>query len=236
MLGKDEFAALENVSRETFADFQTWQNLLNHWNIKINLVSNSTINNFWLRHALDSWQLVSLLPHNISHVIDMGSGAGFPGLALAIAAKNSAHENLSSISLIESNGKKCNFLRTVIRELALPAKVVQMRVEDAVLTALDAEGRRNAITARAFAPLPELLHYSLSLGKVAISKGASGDVSGDKAGGEPIMLFPKGALWAEELAAARAVFDFDCEALESVTQSDARILRIRNVRKRESAQ
>ena len=155
-MNAEQFQRQTNVSRETLEMYQTWLNLLTHWNKRINLVAHSTLHDFWLRHALDSWQVVGLLPENTKPVLDMGAGAGFPGLAIAIALKDRPD---TKITLVESNGKKCNFLRTVIRELNLPAKAVQARVESLELP--KEEQHFDVITARAFAPLPKLLKYSL---------------------------------------------------------------------------
>lgn len=146
-----DFADLPDVSRETFAHFQTYEALLAKWNNKINLVSPAAAKDFWGRHALDSWQLAALLPENYDTVLDLGSGAGFPGIAMAIACKVNGH---GEVTMVESAGKKAAFLRTVIRELALPAKVWADRAEDMPTHPYD------VITARAFAPLPRLLTYA----------------------------------------------------------------------------
>ena len=146
-----DFESLSNVSRETFADFQAYESLLVKWNRKINLVSPAAAKDFWGRHALDSWQLTALLPDNFDNLLDLGSGAGFPGIAMAIACKQNGH---GKVMLVESAGKKAAFLRTVIRELNLPAKVWADRAEAMTPQHYD------VITARAFAPLPRLLTYA----------------------------------------------------------------------------
>lgn len=212
----------KNVSRETFDHFQTWYNLLCIWNKKINLVSRSTLHDFWLRHALDSWQVVGLLPQNSKTILDMGAGAGFPGVALAIALKDTPG---AQIDLVESNGKKCNFLRTVVRDCALPAKVVQDRVESLPTKSYD------IITARAFAPLPKLLKYSLpfwSKDKSSENSEISGQTPTQTTG-----IFPKGAKWQEELDIARKRFDFDLTTTNSQTSDEAKILTITNLRRKE---
>lgn len=146
-----DFAALPNVSRETYMDFQSYDALLAKWNRKINLVSPSAAKDFWCRHALDSWQLAALLPADMQILLDLGSGAGFPGIAMAIECKRRGQ---GEVTLVESAGKKAAFLRTVIRELQLPAKVWADRAEDMPPQPFD------IITARAFAPLPRLLTYA----------------------------------------------------------------------------
>ncbi len=205
-----QFQTQTDVSRETLARYQTWFDLLSRWNKKINLVAPTTLHDFWHRHALDSWQVVELLPPNIKTVLDMGAGAGFPGLAMAIglADKPGAH-----ITLIEANGKKCNFLRTVIRELALPAKAVQERVENLPPAPYD------IITARAFAPLPKLLAYSQQFW-----------------GKQTTALFPKGAHWQDEVKAAQDRYDFTLTATPSQTAENAKILTIKNLTGRANKQ
>ena len=219
----EEFKQITNVSRETFCLYAAWYNLLTHWNKKINLVSPHTINNYWLRHALDSWQVVDpMLRRGESaplNVLDLGSGAGFPGLAVAIGLKTSQNSHPDShVTLIEANGKKCNFLRAVIRELGLPATAIAARAE----TKPDALKNKhfNVITARAFAPLPKLLHYSAPYW------------SGDKLE-QTLGIFPKGRNWQEEVDAARKDWDFDLETHQSQTDDDAKILWVRNLVQRE---
>lgn len=199
-------ASGQNVSRETLDLYQMWLNLLSHWNKKINLVAHSTIHDFWLRHALDSWQIVGLLPEDTKTVLDMGAGAGFPGLALAIGLKDKPGAH---IDLVEANGKKCNFLRTVIRELNLPAKAIQTRVEHFE----PPKQPYNIITARAFAPLPKLLEHSLPF----YSKNT-------------LAIFPKGENWQVEVTEARKTYDFDLKTTESQTNADAKILTTKNLR------
>jgi len=145
------FAQKTNVSRETLADYIRWEALLQRWNARINLVAKGELASFWTRHALDSWQICPYLPKKDAHIVDFGSGAGFPGIAAAICCKQSG---VGQVMLIESAGKKASFLKTVIRELALPAQVRAERIEK--LPSL----RAGVITARAFAPLGRLLDYA----------------------------------------------------------------------------
>ncbi len=148
---RSEFAQENNISHDILTDFDRWLELLIRWNTRINLVSKAAMDEFWLRHALDSWQVWNALPAHTESVLDLGSGGGFPGLALAIGAK---HRGGIHITMTESAGKKANFLRTVIRELSLPATVHAGRIED-----MPPE-HYTIITARAFAPLPKLLTYA----------------------------------------------------------------------------
>lgn len=212
-MNAEQFQQQTGVSRETLEHYQIWYSLLSRWNKKINLVAPSTLHDFWLRHALDSWQLVDLLPdgrESAETVLDMGAGAGFPGLAIAIALRDTPDAH---ITLVEANGKKCNFLRTVIRELNLPAKAVQARVENCEPQSYD------IITARAFAPLPKLLEYSLPFWSKATTA-----------------LLPKGESWQAEVDAARKTFNFDLETTTSQTNDQAKILTITNLATRKSKQ
>ncbi len=212
MVGVEEFKKTTNVSHETFRLYEKWYGLLTHWNKTINLVSPNTISNYWLRHALDSYQLCSFLPEQKTSILDLGSGAGFPGLALAIRLKEQSLG--SKVILVESNGKKCNFLRTVIRGLDLPAQAVQARVED---YAKEQPQKFNVITARAFAPLPKLMHYSLPFW------------GGDKYL-QTLGVFPKGARWRDEISEAQKQWSFEYEAVTSQTDSQAQILLVKNLK------
>lgn len=145
-----EIAELPLNPRE-IDEFEAWKALLERWNERINLVSRGAMGDFWTRHALDSWQLWPLVPQNTETILDLGSGAGFPGIALAIGCKRAGRGH---VTLVESAGKKANFLRTVIRELQLPATVWADRAEKMSPQSFD------IISARAFAPLPRLFTYA----------------------------------------------------------------------------
>ena len=141
----DQVGELLNVSRETIDKFQAYLTLLEKWQRRINLVSNSTLADAWQRHILDSGQLVAHYPPQTSHILDVGSGAGFPGLVLAIMGG-------VTVDLVESDQRKAVFLSTVIRELGLPAKVHNQRIE--IMPNLNPD----VITARALASVPKLLN------------------------------------------------------------------------------
>jgi len=141
----DQVGELLNVSRETIEKFQAYLTLLEKWQRRINLVSNSTLAEAWQRHILDSGQLAAHYPPQTKHILDVGSGAGFPGLVLAIMGG-------VTVDLVESDQRKAVFLSTVIRELGLPAKVHNQRIE--TMPNL----RSDVITARALASVPKLLN------------------------------------------------------------------------------
>ena len=141
----DQVGKLLDVSRETIEKFRAYLILLEKWQRRINLVSNSTLAEAWQRHILDSGQLAAHYPPQTLQILDVGSGAGFPGLVLAIMGN-------VTVDLVESDQRKAVFLSTVIRELGLSAKVHNQRIE--IMPNLNPD----VITARALAPVPKLLN------------------------------------------------------------------------------
>tara|TARA_B100000989_G_scaffold237936_1_gene184846 strand:- start:1013 stop:1621 length:609 start_codon:yes stop_codon:yes gene_type:complete len=144
----EAFAVRFDVSRETLASLSAYVALLEEWQARINLVSSNTLPDIWHRHILDSAQLLAYLPVSPARqrreILDIGSGAGFPGLVLAILGAG-------DVQLVESDQRKAIFLQTVIRELGLSAHVSNQRIE--TLPAC----RPDVITARALASLPKLI-------------------------------------------------------------------------------
>jgi len=141
-----EFAAEAGVSRETLDRFEAYLALLRHWQKRINLVAASTLADPWRRHMLDSAQLVPLLSAGTRTVVDLGAGAGFPGLPIALLAPKPIE-----VLLIESDVRKCAFLAEAIREFGAPARVISARIEDIPVRDID------VAVARACAPLAKLL-------------------------------------------------------------------------------
>ena len=160
----DEVGKLLNVSRETMSQLEAYLALLEKWQRQINLVANSTMVDVWQRHILDSAQLIKFYPPDTKKILDVGSGAGFPGLVLAIMGN-------VEVDLVESDQRKAIFLSTVIRSLGLSAKVHNQRIETLPNLAPD------VITARALAPvskLMKLIENQISLDTVCLFlKGAS---------------------------------------------------------------
>jgi 16S rRNA (guanine527-N7)-methyltransferase len=142
-----EFRALTNVSRETLACFQTYLDLLQKWQKALNLVAKSTLKDPWRRHILDSAQLAPLIPRRPCRVLDLGSGAGFPGLVLSLL-------EVGEIHLVESDGRKCVFLREAIRITESSAILHEGRAES--LPSIGAD----VVTARALASVEDLLGYA----------------------------------------------------------------------------
>lgn len=193
-----------NVSRETMGRLETYVTLLEKWNPKINLVSRSTLAEIWDRHIVDSGQLLRLAPENAKKWVDIGSGGGFPGLVIAILSKELHPERY--VTLVESDQRKCAFLRTVARETGCDVSVLAERVEK--MAPLDAD----ILSARALADLPALLSFaSLHLNE------------------NGTCLFPKGMNWEKEVEAAQDSWRFDYEAIRSETSQDAVILRINGI-------
>ena len=152
----ETFAAQFDVSRETLTRLLAYQALLGRWQQRINLVGPATLDDFWARHAADSAQLLALAGDRRIW-LDLGSGGGFPGLVVAIMlAESGGH-----VHLVESDGRKAAFLRTVIREVGVPASVHNRRAEELAMAGEASLADVQVISARALAPLPDLLELVL---------------------------------------------------------------------------
>jgi len=143
-LGRDGFAKLHPVSRETLDRLDAYVTLLVSWNRRINLVGARTLGDPWRRHILDSAQLAALIPARTGFIVDLGSGAGLPGLVLAILGVQDVH-------LIESDQRKCAFLHEAVRITGASAQIHADRAEKSPVPAA------GVVTARALAALPDLL-------------------------------------------------------------------------------
>lgn len=196
---------MPSVSRETEERLRHYQALLLKWQEKINLISPATIKDSWGRHFEDSLQLLPLIPEQSKALYDLGCGAGFPGLVLAISRPD------LSVTLVESDAKKCAFLQTVSRETGIAVSIKNQRIEG-VAAGLPAP---DIITARALASLSELFKYVLPWAKPGQN-----------------LIFPKGEQWRSEVDAARSAgWDFDMTDYPSMTEKQARILVFTNLRK-----
>ncbi|MFY0616053.1 16S rRNA (guanine(527)-N(7))-methyltransferase RsmG [Shimia sp.] len=195
-----------NVSRETLARLAVLADLLVKWNPRINLVSKSTIDALWERHILDSVQTLRCAPKNAESWVDIGSGGGFPGLVIALMCDEP--ESPETVTLIESDQRKCAFLRTVLRETGAKATVVTDRIEKAE------PQNAKVLSARALADL------SLLLGFAERHLQASGTA-----------VFPKGARWQKEIAKAQESWSFDYEVVKSITDSEAVILKVGEIKR-----
>jgi 16S rRNA (guanine527-N7)-methyltransferase len=193
-----------NVSRETLDRLQIYADLLKRWNPRINLVSKSTLPEVWTRHILDSTQIYDLVAHPVAHWVDLGSGGGFPGLVIAIMASDQSSP--LRMTLVESDARKCAFLRTVIRETGTQAKVVSDRVE------LTSPLQANVISARALADLSTLLGYC----ERHLVPGGTG-------------IFLKGATWKKELSKAQSQWNFEYQTVKSQTETGPVVLSVTGV-------
>lgn len=202
-MNQDTHLAL-NVSRETMEKFAIYAELLKKWNPKINLVAKSTIQNLWDRHIYDSVQFFDLINKDSKKWVDIGSGGGFPGIILAIMAAELPSS--PEVLLVESDQRKAVFLRTVLRETEVSAKVLTSRIEETPPLKAD------VLTARALADLPKLLQFAdLHLANTGTA------------------LFAKGANWKKELSEARLAWQFECKPAKSKTDPDAVILQIQGL-------
>jgi 16S rRNA (guanine527-N7)-methyltransferase len=193
-----------NVSRETLERLKKFAELLIRWNPKINLVSKSSIQYLWQRHIADSLQFLDLAPPSYEHWVDLGSGAGFPGLVVAMATESS--RGPKKYTFVESDTRKAAFLRTVIRETGISASVSNDRIE--ILPPMQA----NVLSARALTDLSGLLKFA--------------ELHLDKKG---TALFAKGASWQKELDDAQQKWNFTHEAITSKTEPSAVVLRIKGI-------
>ncbi len=204
-LGDDRHAALRlgPVSRETEDRLAAFVDLLDRWRKMTNLVADSTFPSVWTRHIADSAQLIGLAPE-AKRWVDMGSGAGFPGLVIAIQL---ADVPGAVVHCIESDQRKCAFLREAARVTGAAARIHPKRVEAIEPLSL---GGVDAVTARAFAPLP----LTLKLARPWLGRGATA-------------VFPRGESARDQLAALPEATAYAIEALPSVVNPKAAILRIR---------
>jgi 16S rRNA (guanine527-N7)-methyltransferase len=202
-LTPEAFAATSDVSRETLERLRRYAETLAKWQKSINLVSPDSLKDVWRRHMLDSAQLRSFLPSWVQSLADMGSGAGFPGLVLAIRGVPNVH-------LIESDARKCVFLSEAARAAGLtPGEnpvIHKARLEDV------RDLRVDVVTARACAPLRQLLDYAEPFLR-----------------SDSICLFLKGGRVEEELTQAEKTWRMGVERFPSLSDPSGTILRMKQV-------
>ncbi len=195
-----------NISRDTFNKLCLFLKLLEEASETMNLVGRSTLPTIWDRHLIDSLQLYPIVLQYLKSnngVMDIGSGAGFPGIVLAILG-------VPNVTLVEATKKKCGFLQNVSRETFCSYRVLDQRIEDLVLSQPPA-----VITARAMAPLEKLLSYTFKW----LSKETTG-------------VFPKGETWEDELKTAERHWKFKYEIYPSLTNEKAKILAIHHLKRK----
>ncbi|MFN0265114.1 16S rRNA (guanine(527)-N(7))-methyltransferase RsmG [Tepidamorphus sp. 3E244] len=197
------------VSRETWARLEAYASELRKWEPAQNLVGPATLNAVWSRHIADSLQLLPMIPAH-RRIVDIGSGAGFPGLVLAIARG----EGGGPVHLVESNKRKAAFLRAAARAASTKVDVHADRAESA-LSRLAVETSVGTVTARALAPLVKLLELT----EPATTAGAK-------------CVFPKGQNFQAEIDAANKQWKFDVDIVQSVVAQDSVILRLSSISRR----
>lgn len=196
-LTPDQFSSEAGVSRETLARLKIYADLLVKWQKAVNLVGPGTLADIWRRHFLDSAQLLPLAPDGARLWVDLGSGAGFPGLVLAILGAVDVH-------LIESDGRKCAFMQEVARLTEAKVQIHRCRIESAP------QLRASICVARALAPLSKLLDYA--------ERFSSQDT---------VCLFPKGQDVEAELTEAAKSWTMHIERLPSRSDPTGTILRVK---------
>lgn len=201
-LAGDRAAALRltPVSRETAEQLDVFVELLLRWQRAVQLVGPSTLSKLWTRHIADSLQLINIAP-SADVWMDLGSGAGFPGLIIAIALQERSN---ALVHLIESDQRKAAFLAEVIRKTNAPAKVHASRIESVAKQAVPG---LEIVTARALAPMPQLLRYAHPF----MEKGAKG-------------LFLKGQDVDNELTQATKSWNIEWTIVPSATESRSKIV------------
>jgi 16S rRNA (guanine527-N7)-methyltransferase len=198
-LGSEGFAELVPVSRETLARLEAYAELLTRWSERINLVGRDTLPDLWRRHILDSAQLHPFIPSSAQNVIDLGSGAGLPGLVLAILG-------VPGVELVEADSRKVAFLREASRVAGAEVAIRPCRIQAAPPHSVD------VVTARACAPLDRLL-----------------DLAAPFLAPDTRCLFPKGERFNEELTLARKRWTMNVSVEQSLSDRRGVVLRLQQV-------
>lgn len=202
----NDLASLD-VSRETMDRLASYVALLEKWNRRINLVAKGSTPDIWDRHIVDSAQLLLYSPPTVNHWLDLGSGGGLPGLVVAIIGNSRGQ--VKNVTLVESDTRKSVFLGEVKRLLELNVTILNRRVE-----AIDPQAA-DVISARALADLPSLCEYAKP-----------------HCHAHTTLLFPKGALHAQEINAAAGDWDFDVRVHKSLTDSRAAVVELQNLKRK----
>ena len=198
-LSPEGFAERFPVSRETLTRLEAYADLLIRWSARINLVGRDTLADLWRRHILDSAQLRPLVPNTARNLADLGSGAGFPGLVLAILG-------VPGVELVEADTRRCAFLREAARITEAAVTIRPCRIEAVPPHPVD------VVTARGCAPLDRLL-----------------DLARPFLGPDTVCLFPKGERVEEELTLARKRWTMNVSVEQSLSDRRGVILRLQQV-------
>jgi len=204
----DTFSRITQVSRETITSLKKYEDILIKANKTLNLVGNSTINDIWTRHFLDSAQVIDFIDKNDKTLVDLGSGAGFPGLVLAITLKD--RKIPLKIKLIDKSPKKVKFLKDLINKLQLDVEVINQNILEDPKKLLD-----DVFVARAFKPLKiilQLIHNKANNWK-------------------KIFIF-LGKTGKNELLQASKSWEIEYKQRVSVTSDDSLVIEINRLRKK----
>ena len=204
----DTFSRLTQVSRETITSLNKYEDILTKANKKLNLIGNSTINDIWIRHFLDSVQVIDFIDENDKTLVDLGSGAGFPGLVLAIALKD--RKIPLKIKLIEKSPKKVKFLQNLSNELQLDVEVINKNILEEPIKFFD-----DVFITRAFKPLNMILQLMHNKAK----------------NWKKIFIF-LGKTGKDELLLASKIWDIEYKQRVSVTSSDSIVIEINRLKKK----
>jgi 16S rRNA (guanine527-N7)-methyltransferase len=204
----DTFCRFIQVSRETITSLKKYEDLLIKANKSLNLVGNSTINQIWSRHFLDSAQVIDFVDKNDKCLVDLGSGAGFPGLVLAIACKD--RKIPLKIKLIEKSSKKVKFLKNVIEELDLKVEVFNQNILEEEIKFVE-----DVFVTRAFKPLKKILQL----------------MHNNAENYKKIFIF-LGKTGKNELLQASKSWDIEYKQRVSVTSSDSMVIEINRLKKK----
>lgn len=206
-----EFAEAFGVSRETTGKFESYAALLKQWHKAVQLVAPSTLDTIWSRHFADSAQLWALAEPHIGNWLDLGTGAGFPGLVIALLAGDAALRRQDfQMTLVESDTRKAAFLREVARRTGCAVDILGTRIESA--STRDKVGTVEVVSARALAPLTDLFRLAHPYWQPTT-----------------LGLFLKGRDAEKEVEAARSSWHFELELKPSLTDPAARIACVRNL-------
>jgi 16S rRNA (guanine527-N7)-methyltransferase len=209
-LTPEGFQEMTGVSDDTLDRLKAYTVLLDKWQRKVNLVGRGSLGDVWRRHFLDSAQLWPLVPTHIKNVVDIGSGAGFPGLVLAITATGSFKG--AEIHLVESNERKCAFLREVNRATEAEAVIHHSRIEDLP------DFMADVVVSRAVASLEKLLEYA----NLVLKKDGQ-------------CLFLKGKKWRDELTQAQKKWIINDSAIQSLSDPSGMVLKLEAIAHRDDS-
>jgi len=204
----DTFTRFTRVSRETITSLKKYEDALINANKTLNLIGKSTIKDIWIRHFLDSVQVIDFIDKNSKTLVDLGSGAGFPGLVLAIVLKD--RKIPLKIKLIEKSAKKIKFLKNITNEHRLNVEVINQNILDDPIKFID-----DILISRAFKPLETILQLIHNKAK----------------NWKKIFIF-LGKTGKDELLQASKIWDIEYKQRVSVTSSDSIVIEINRLKKK----